>query len=117
MGAVMSRLIIIARPSLIPGFHLAGVEAYAAENAATAQGIIGRWLDAGEQLLLAIDEGYVTHFDPLFKRRLDDSPLLYLPLPTGEPLPPELSSRTRIADLIRQAVGFHITFKGEGNGD
>ena len=111
----MSSLVIIARPSIIPGFHLAGIEAVPVANVAEARVALERRLLQGTGGLLAIDEEFLAAFDPAFRRRLDDSPLLFLPLPTGEPLPPETSSRARIAALIRQAIGFHMTFQGNKN--
>jgi hypothetical protein len=68
-------------------------------------------MTAGEVGLLAIDDGR-WHTDSLF-----ETPCLPSICPTsnpgGQPLGPEASQRHRIAALIRQAVGFHITFKGE----
>lgn len=111
----MSRLIVITRPSILPGYLLAGVEGYAAENPAAAEELIGRLLEEDELALLAVDEEYLAQIDPAVRRQLDKSRLLYLPLPTGEPLPDEDSGRTRIVELIRQAIGFHITFQGQSS--
>lgn len=110
----MSQLFIVTRPSLVTGFHLAGVDAYGAENVESAQELIDKWLNAGEVGLLAIDDGLLARMDPAFLRRLnvyEDLP--YLSIPGGQPLGPEVSRRYRIAALIRRAIGFHITFKGE----
>jgi vacuolar-type H+-ATPase subunit F/Vma7 len=110
----MSRLLVVARPSLAPGFHLAGVEAFAAEDADEAQQLIAGWLDRGEAGLLAIDDGLLAGLDDAFRRQMESADRLpYLALPGGEPLQPETSRRRRIAELIRKAVGFHITFRGE----
>jgi vacuolar-type H+-ATPase subunit F/Vma7 len=110
----MSQLFIITRPSLVTGFHLAGVDAYGAKDVETAQELIAEWLNAGEVGLLAIDDGLLAHMDRTFLRRLDAyENLPYLAIPGGQPLGPEASCRHRIAALIRRAIGFHITFKGE----
>lgn len=110
----MSQLFIITRPSLVTGFQLAGVNACGAEDVETAQELIDKWLDAGEVGLLAIDDGLLTRMDTVFLRRLDAyENLPYLAIPGGQPLGPEASRRHRIAALIRRAIGFHITFKGE----
>ncbi|MDX1663740.1 MAG: V-type ATP synthase subunit F [Candidatus Promineifilaceae bacterium] len=110
----MSRLLVVVRPSLVSGFHLAGVDAFAAEDAAAAQKLITSWFDQGESGLLAIDEAFLEHFAPSFRSRLDAAERLpYLALPTGEPSPVETSAQQRIAELVRQVVGFHITFEGE----
>ena len=39
----MSRLIVLTRPDLVPGFQLAGVDAYGAQDVETAQEMIEAW--------------------------------------------------------------------------
>jgi V/A-type H+-transporting ATPase subunit F len=110
----MSRLLVITRSSLVDGFRLAGVEAFAAEDVETVQELINSWIRAGEEGLLAIDDGFLSQLDPVVMNRLETSEQLsYLAIPGGEPLGPETSRRQRLAQQIRRAVGFHITFKGE----
>ena len=113
----MSQLFIVTRPTLVTGFHLAGIDAYGAEVVETAQELIDKWLNAGEVGLLAIDDGLLAHMDAAFLKRLDASENLpYLAIPGGQPLGAEASQRHRIAAMIRRAIGFHITFKGEEEG-
>jgi vacuolar-type H+-ATPase subunit F/Vma7 len=110
----MSQFFVVTRTGLVPGFQLAGVDAYGVEDVETAQELIEKWLVAGEIGLLAIDDGLLAHMDANFLKRLDSSEhLLYLVIPGGRALGPEVSQRHRIATLIRRAIGFHITFKGE----
>jgi vacuolar-type H+-ATPase subunit F/Vma7 len=110
----MSRLIVLTRPSLVRGFQLAGVDAYSAEDIETAQEFISGWLESGEVGLLAIDDGFFANMDPTLMRKLEASQNLpYLPIPGIKPLGIEASQRHRIAALIRRAIGFHITFKGD----
>lgn len=110
----MSRLIILTRPSLVHGFQLAGINAYGAEDIETAQELINGWLERGEVGLLAIDDGFIANLDPTLIRKLEASQHLpYLPIPGGKPLGIETSQKYRIAAMIRRAIGFHITFKGE----
>lgn len=110
----MSRLLVVTRPALVHGFQLAGVEAYGAEDVESAQELIENWLKAGEIGLLAIDDGLLERMDPDFIRRLETSDRLpFLAIPGGQPLGPEASRKHRIAEMIRRAIGFHITFKGE----
>jgi vacuolar-type H+-ATPase subunit F/Vma7 len=112
----MSRLLIVTRPGLATGFHLAGVDAYAVEDVESAQELIGEWLEAEQVGLLAIDEGLVAQMEPAFVERLNTaSQLPYLTIPGGEPLGPEASRQHRIAEMIRRAIGFHISFKGVDN--
>jgi vacuolar-type H+-ATPase subunit F/Vma7 len=110
----MSRLLVITRPALVHGFHLAGVDAYSAEDVESAQELIESWLVAGESGLLAIDDGLLERMDPAFVRRIETSDQMpFLAIPGGQPLGHETSRKHRIARMIRRAIGFHITFKGE----
>jgi vacuolar-type H+-ATPase subunit F/Vma7 len=110
----MSRLLVVTRPALVHGFQLAGVDAYGAEDVESAQELIESWLIAGEIGLLAIDDGLLERMDPAFVRRIETSDRLpFLAIPGGRPLGPEASRKHRIAEMIRRAIGFHITFKGE----
>jgi vacuolar-type H+-ATPase subunit F/Vma7 len=110
----MSQLFIITRPGLVPGFQLAGVDAYGVEEAEAAQALIEKWMIAGEAGLLAIDDGLLAHMDANFLKRLESSEhLLYLAIPGGGALGPDVSQRHHITTMIRRAIGFHITFKGE----
>lgn len=110
----MSRLLVVTHPRLITGFHLAGVEAFAVQDAERAQELIGSWLDNGEEGLLAIDESLLARMDPAFVKRLQSAvDLPHLAIPGGDAWGINGSRRHRIAEMIRRAIGFHITFKGE----
>lgn len=110
----MSRLFIITRPALVPGFQLAGVDAYGATDVEAAQELITTWLDRGETGLLAIDDGILMKMDPVIIKNLQSyEHLPYLSIPSGQPLGPEASRRHQLAERIRRAIGFQITFKGE----
>jgi vacuolar-type H+-ATPase subunit F/Vma7 len=110
----MSRLLVITRPELVIGFHLAGVDAYAVADVESAQELIAEWLEEGETNLLAIDDGLLARMDPAFINRLESRERLpYLAIPGGQPLGPEASRSYRIAEIVRRAIGFHITFRGE----
>jgi vacuolar-type H+-ATPase subunit F/Vma7 len=112
----MSHLLIVTRPSLVAGFYLSGVEAFAAQDVESAQELIGGWLDNGEEGLLAIDEDFLAHMDPAFIKRLQAATRLpHLAIPGEGWLGPESSRRYRIAEMIRRAIGFHITFRGAEN--
>lgn len=110
----MSRLLVLTRPSFVAGFNLAGVDAYGAEDIETAQELIETWLQAGESGLLAIDDGLLSKLDVNLLRKLETCDQLpHLAIPGGQPPGPEISRRFRIAQMIRRAIGFHITFAGE----
>jgi vacuolar-type H+-ATPase subunit F/Vma7 len=110
----MSRLLVITRPELVAGFHLAGVDAYGVADVESAQELIAGWLDEEEVNLLAIDDGLLARMDPAFINRLESREHLpYLAIPGGQPLGPEASRSYRIAEIVRRAIGFHIAFTGK----
>ena len=110
----MSRLLVLTRPALVSGFQLAGVNAYGAEDVETAQEMVENWLANGEAGLLAVDDGLLAEMNPALLRRLASSDQLpYMAIPGGGPLGPEATRKYRISEMIRRAIGFHITFKGE----
>jgi len=114
----LSRLLVLTRSNLLPGFQLAGVDAYGVGDVETAQELIETWLKVGEVGLLAIDEGWLEIIASSLVKRLEDSEkLLYLAIPGGGPLGSEVSRSHRITEMIRRAIGFHITFKGEEPGE
>jgi vacuolar-type H+-ATPase subunit F/Vma7 len=110
----MSSLLVVTRPALVSGFRLAGVNVFGAEDVETAQELIGSWLDADETGLLAIDDGLLANMDPAFVKRLNAAEHLpHLAIPGGQALGREASRRYRIAEIIRRAIGFQITFRGD----
>jgi vacuolar-type H+-ATPase subunit F/Vma7 len=110
----MSRLLVVTRPSLVPGFQLAGVNAYGMDDIQTGLEQITSWLQAGEVGLLAIDDGLLEQIPAAFIQRLESVfQVPYLAIPGGGPITPGISRQQRLARTMRQAIGFHITFKGE----
>ncbi len=107
----MSRLLVITRPDLVLGFQLAGVDAFAAEDGEAAGVLVAEWLDAREAGLLAIDERLLSSLKHGVRERLESSDhLLYLAIPSGERVSERRSRQQQIAQMIRRAIGVHITF-------
>jgi vacuolar-type H+-ATPase subunit F/Vma7 len=110
----MSRLFVLTRPELVTGFQLAGIDAYPVDDVESAQELIESWWEAGEEGLMAIDDGLLEKMDPAFIKRMESTGQIpYLAIPGGQPLGKEASRKYQIAEMIRRAIGFHITFKGE----
>ena len=110
----MGRLLVLTRPDQVIGFHLAGVDAYAPEDIESAQDLIESWIAAGEDGLLAIDDGIFERMDPAFIKRMSSAERLpFLVIPGGEALGPEAYRKYRIAEMIRRAIGVHINVIGE----
>jgi vacuolar-type H+-ATPase subunit F/Vma7 len=108
----MSRLLIITHPSLVAGFQIAGVEAVGAEDPDTAAEIALEMIAEQESGLLAIDSSLLENMDRGMRERLQSAKHLpILAIPGGEPLGMGASRRARIVEMIRQAIGFHMTFK------
>ena len=111
----MGRLIVITTPDLAPGFQLAGVETFAVDSAAQAEDVLRTLLAGGEASLIAVRQELLQAIDPRLRRQLDtsSSPVV-MAIPGGTPTRPGEEHRQRIAELIRRAIGFHITFGAEG---
>jgi vacuolar-type H+-ATPase subunit F/Vma7 len=110
----MSRLLVIIRPELVTGFHLAGVEAFPAADIETAMEFIEDLLQSGESCLLAVDDGLLAKMDPRFIRRLEASDqILFIAIPGGFGVDEIVFRRQRISEFTRQAIGFHSVFKSD----
>ncbi len=64
--------------------------------------------------IIAMNSSFLNDLDEPTRRRVEES---YRPvvvaLPAGEAVPPGARRSRRIAELIRRAIGFRISFKGE----
>lgn len=113
----MSRLLVITRSHLLPGFELARVDAFGAEDVESTEEMIEELLQSRETGLLAIDDGLYALINPALLRRLDASEQLpHLVIPGGRPLGVEATRKYRFAEMIRRAIGYHLVFKGEETG-
>ncbi len=120
----MSHLMVVTHPSLVAGFHLAGVEAYGVETPERAQDLIKSWLFDAEPALIAIDDNLLMGIDPGFIRRVNESENLFLIGIPGGPPPARLgpasrsqtgARQTRIEEMVQRAIGIHITFRGNNH--
>jgi vacuolar-type H+-ATPase subunit F/Vma7 len=113
----MSSLRVVVRPDLAPGFVLAGVETFPVEAPEAAEALLATWLDDGEAGLIALDEDLLLGLAPSLVRRLEHSDhLFHVAIPPGVFSGTAKARQQRIAALIRQAIGFHITFRHEDDG-
>jgi vacuolar-type H+-ATPase subunit F/Vma7 len=110
----MSSLRVLIRPDLAPGFALAGVETFSVEGNERAERLLSTWLDDGEAGLIALDERLLPGLNPGLLRKLENSDhLFHIAIPAGSYSGAAEARQQRIAALIRQAIGFHITFRHE----
>ena len=109
----MSRLVVLTTSELGPGYRLAGsltVEVGSPEQAAAQlEGLM-----VTEDGVVAVHAPYFHALPSRVKTRLDalTTPLV-VPLPAGDTARPEVDRRQRLLELLRQAVGYQITFGDE----
>jgi vacuolar-type H+-ATPase subunit F/Vma7 len=108
----MSSLKVLVHAGLAPGFALAGVETFPVEQAAQAENLLSYWLESGEAGLIALDDSLMMEMQPAVLARLEASEkLFHVAIPAGKVEDSAGARQERIAALIRQAIGFHITFR------
>jgi len=110
----MAKLAVITEPALAPGFRLAGVEVHTAYSAAEAEQLLRVLIDEGEAGVIAVHAPYLATLDERTRRRLEAraTPVV-VGLPTGLAVTAEEPRSRHLAELIRRAIGFRITFRGE----
>ena len=83
----------------------------------TAEQLVTSWLNNREQILLAIDDGLFSNFDPHLAKKIYASNDLHLvTIPDGPVADAGALHKQRIYDMIRHATGVQIRFKGEMDG-
>jgi vacuolar-type H+-ATPase subunit F/Vma7 len=109
----MSRLVVVTSRELVAGYRLAGVATLEVASAAEAETRL-------EELLLR-EDGVIAVHAPYFyalgrplRQRLDAlrAPLV-VPLPAGTANDQARGRRQRLLQILRQAVGYEITFGDE----
>lgn len=110
----MSRLVVIADPETALGFELAGVQVIRADDAERAGAQLDELMRDKSVGVIALSAALMNRLDDTLRRRAE---LSYEPivvtLPTGGPVEGFSTRREYIAELIRHAIGFQITFPGE----
>lgn len=108
----MAKLAVITEPELALGFALAGVEVYPADSPEAAKKILLALMGEADMGVVAVHAGHLSALDEVTRRRVSES---YRPvvvaLPSG--VPTEVGERRsqQIAEMIRRAIGFRITFR------
>jgi vacuolar-type H+-ATPase subunit F/Vma7 len=110
----MSSLKVLVPARLAYGFSLAGLETFPVEQPAQAESLLDHWLESGEAGLIALDESLIGSMSPVLLKKLENSEkLFHVAIPAGRVADTAEARQERIAALIRQAIGFHITFRHE----
>lgn len=111
-----AQLVVVTPPELAPGFRLAGAATRAAVTSEEAQTEVQNLIADGERGVVAVYEPFLSHFPNDVRERLIASVApVVVPLPSGLAIEGDASRQARLAELLRQAVGYHITF-GEEQG-
>jgi vacuolar-type H+-ATPase subunit F/Vma7 len=106
----MSRLLILTTRDLAVGYRLAGAATVEVASAAQAADALGSLL-AGEDGVIAVHGPYYDALPAPLRRRLDSLRIpLVIRLPAGAAAEPGGDRRQRLLELLRQAIGYEITF-------
>jgi vacuolar-type H+-ATPase subunit F/Vma7 len=109
----MSRLLVMTTPELATGYRLAGVatvEVGSADEAATRL----ESLVAHEDGVVAVHAPYLRALPRPLRQRLETLRVpLVVALPAGTAVGKGQGRRERLLAMLRQAVGYEITFSDE----
>lgn len=106
------RLVVLTTTELAPGYRLAGVATLAAGTGPEAAELLSELVDGGEQGIIAVYEPFLRELEPRWRRTLEESmePIV-VALPAGEARVGASERRERLMRLLRQTVGYQITFE------
>ncbi len=109
----MSRLLILTTRNLAVGYRLAGAATVEVASAGQAAAALEDLL-AGEDGVIAVHAPYFDTLPRPLRQRLDSLRVpLVVPLPAGTATEPVGDRRQRLLELLRQAIGYQITFGDE----
>jgi vacuolar-type H+-ATPase subunit F/Vma7 len=110
----MSRLLVLTTRELAVGYRLAGSATLEVASAAETQDRL-RELLGHERGVIAVHAPYFYELDRPLRQLLDttDDPLV-VPLPAGTEVEEVGDRRDRLLQMLRQALGYEITFGDEG---
>lgn len=110
----MSRLLVLTTRELAIGYRLAGSATLEVASPAETQDRL-RELLGHERGVIAVHAPYFYELDRPLRRLIDstDDPLV-VPLPAGTEAEEVGDRRDRLLQMLRQALGYEITFGDEG---
>lgn len=111
MTGVRSRLVVITPAELAEGFRLTGVFTSVAESSEQAEQAIRALLHEGERGVICIHAPLFAGLDKSLQTRLRTSVApVVVELPTGMGQEDDNVRRTRLAERLQHAIGYHVTF-------
>jgi vacuolar-type H+-ATPase subunit F/Vma7 len=107
----LARLVVVAPEELADGFRLTGVAVEQAESPPEAERLVRDLVAGGESGVIAVYRPLFDGFDEDLQRRLKASvsPVV-VELPTGVGVEPDDLRRSRLAERLQRAIGYHVTF-------
>jgi vacuolar-type H+-ATPase subunit F/Vma7 len=109
----MSRLLVLTIPELAAGYRLAGVATLEVASPAEAAARLEQLLEH-EDGVIAVHAPYFHALPRPLRRRLDALRVpLVVALPAGTTADEARDKRERLLQMLRQAVGYEITFSDE----
>jgi len=109
----MSRLLVVTTPDLAVGYRLAGATTIEVGSVAQASAVLEELL-IGENGVIAVHAPYFDALPTPLRRRLDSLRIpLVVSLPAGTAAEHVGERRQRLLELLRQAIGYEITFGDE----
>jgi vacuolar-type H+-ATPase subunit F/Vma7 len=109
----MSRLLVLTTPQLAAGYRLAGVASLEIASQAHAATELEALLEQ-ETGVIAVHAPYFHALPRALRRQLASLQVpLVVALPAGTPADEALERRERLLQMLRQAVGYEITFSDE----
>lgn len=108
-------VVVVVPAELETGFLLAGVETMTATSAGEAVESLDRLVEENLPGVVAVYEPYLAEAPPERRAVYDASMApVVVPLPAGLEEQGVESHWARISAMLSRAVGYHITFGGEG---
>ncbi|MBI4444500.1 MAG: V-type ATP synthase subunit F [Acidobacteria bacterium] len=108
---VRGSVIVVTLPEDAAGFQLAGVETFAVETAMQAESLLRRLAAEEEASIIMVHPEFLEQLDPILRRQLEAHyPPIIVALPHAVAIADERRRRQYIAELIRRAIGFRISF-------
>jgi vacuolar-type H+-ATPase subunit F/Vma7 len=105
------RILVIMEKEVKPGFQLAGVEVWAANDSTEAQGLVERAMDDGKYGIIILEESFLENFDPRVRNEVLDS-VVPLVVPVNIKEAKKMGAQKYLEDMIRRAIGFQIRVRG-----
>ena len=91
---------------------MAGVDSYSAVTAAEAKKLLLMLMEDSDVGVVAIDAAYLNALDQSTRKRVSESHMpVVVALPSGVPTEEGERLSEQIAEMIRRAIGFRISFK------